>query len=172
MRYEKNKCPGWGSNSRPSDYETDALPTEPPRRLTNYLAFTVTFRSMLGSFTIVIWTATFEYLFHMKLKKTTSIFEWKWDWFSEWFFSFSSSCSLLCSLSWNPTEKLILRLFMVCRRKFSRRWQIEFDENEVYRTISSTTVIRSVIHVSQTHVGEDRIHLFVSVVVLLMACLK
>lgn len=25
------ECPGRGSNSRPSDYETDALPTEPPR---------------------------------------------------------------------------------------------------------------------------------------------
>ena len=24
-------CPGWGSNSRPSDYETDALPTALPR---------------------------------------------------------------------------------------------------------------------------------------------
>ena len=24
---EKNICPRWGSNSRPSDYETDALPT-------------------------------------------------------------------------------------------------------------------------------------------------
>ena len=26
-------CPGWGSNSRPSDYETDALPTALPRLL-------------------------------------------------------------------------------------------------------------------------------------------
>ena len=26
MKYKKN-CPQWGSNSRPSDYETDALPT-------------------------------------------------------------------------------------------------------------------------------------------------
>ena len=31
----KNKCPGWGSNSRPSDYETDALPTALPRLLCN-----------------------------------------------------------------------------------------------------------------------------------------
>ena len=28
---EKYLCPGWGSNSRPSDYETDALPTALPR---------------------------------------------------------------------------------------------------------------------------------------------
>ena len=28
---EKRSCPGWGSNSRPSDYETDALPTALPR---------------------------------------------------------------------------------------------------------------------------------------------
>ena len=28
---EKRVCPGWGSNSRPSDYETDALPTALPR---------------------------------------------------------------------------------------------------------------------------------------------
>ena len=27
----KKICPGWGSNSRPSDYETDALPTALPR---------------------------------------------------------------------------------------------------------------------------------------------
>ena len=26
---EKNECPLWGSNSRPSDYETDALPSAP-----------------------------------------------------------------------------------------------------------------------------------------------
>ena len=28
---KKKICPGWGSNSRPSDYETDALPTALPR---------------------------------------------------------------------------------------------------------------------------------------------
>ena len=28
---KKRSCPGWGSNSRPSDYETDALPTALPR---------------------------------------------------------------------------------------------------------------------------------------------
>ncbi len=28
----RSNCPGWGSNSRPSDYETDALPTALPRR--------------------------------------------------------------------------------------------------------------------------------------------
>ena len=30
---KKKECPGWGSNSRPSDYETDALPTALPRRV-------------------------------------------------------------------------------------------------------------------------------------------
>ena len=29
----KSICPGWGSNSRPSDYETDALPTALPRHI-------------------------------------------------------------------------------------------------------------------------------------------
>ena len=29
--WDQNRCPGWGSNSRPSDYETDALPTALPR---------------------------------------------------------------------------------------------------------------------------------------------
>ena len=29
--WRKKRCPGWGSNSRPSDYETDALPTALPR---------------------------------------------------------------------------------------------------------------------------------------------
>ena len=28
---KQKECPGWGSNSRPSDYETDALPTALPR---------------------------------------------------------------------------------------------------------------------------------------------
>ena len=28
---QQKACPGWGSNSRPSDYETDALPTALPR---------------------------------------------------------------------------------------------------------------------------------------------
>ena len=31
-QHAKTVCPGWGSNSRPSDYETDALPTALPRR--------------------------------------------------------------------------------------------------------------------------------------------
>ena len=30
-RADKKFCPQWGSNSRPSDYETDALPTALPR---------------------------------------------------------------------------------------------------------------------------------------------
>ena len=29
--WAQNSCSGWGSNSRPSDYETDALPTALPR---------------------------------------------------------------------------------------------------------------------------------------------
>ena len=32
IKWQNQKvCPGWGSNSRPSDYETDALPTALPR---------------------------------------------------------------------------------------------------------------------------------------------
>ena len=31
--WDQNECPGWGSNSRPSDYETDALPTALPRQM-------------------------------------------------------------------------------------------------------------------------------------------
>ncbi len=33
-KMRKKKCPLWGSNSRPSDYETDALPTAPRRQAT------------------------------------------------------------------------------------------------------------------------------------------
>ena len=32
-------CSGGGSNSRPSDYETDALPTELPKQCYNFVAF-------------------------------------------------------------------------------------------------------------------------------------
>ena len=31
IKIQNDGCPGWGSNSRPSDYETDALPTALPR---------------------------------------------------------------------------------------------------------------------------------------------
>ena len=33
----KKVCPRWGSNSRPSDYETDALPTALPRLTNSFL---------------------------------------------------------------------------------------------------------------------------------------
>ena len=35
--YHQKACPGWGSNSRPSDYETDALPTALPRLTNSFL---------------------------------------------------------------------------------------------------------------------------------------
>ena len=38
-------CPGWGSNSRPSDYETDALPTALPR-LTNSFLQNIIYRGL------------------------------------------------------------------------------------------------------------------------------
>ena len=38
--WDQNRCPGWGSNSRPSDYETDALPTALPRQMNIWHNFT------------------------------------------------------------------------------------------------------------------------------------
>ena len=58
--FTKNTCPGWGSNSRPSDfsvvildYETDALPTALPRPLDNhgskvYPVFSMRFLALAG----------------------------------------------------------------------------------------------------------------------------
>ena len=43
--FAKMICPGWGSNSRPSDYETDALPTALPRQLHRNLSLVEKYRS-------------------------------------------------------------------------------------------------------------------------------
>ena len=43
--FAKMICPGWGSNSRPSDYETDALPTALPRQLHTNLSLVEKYRS-------------------------------------------------------------------------------------------------------------------------------
>ena len=43
--FAKMICPGWGSNSRPSDYETDALPTALPRQLQTNLSLVEKYRS-------------------------------------------------------------------------------------------------------------------------------
>ena len=40
-------CPGWGSNSRPSDYETDALPTALPRHCSRKWIKNIDIASML-----------------------------------------------------------------------------------------------------------------------------
>ena len=46
---QKYLCPGWGSNSRPSDYETDALPTALPRLVENHWLSLLCFLAQITS---------------------------------------------------------------------------------------------------------------------------
>ena len=48
-KVQKKLCPGWGSNSRPSDYETDALPTALPRLVENHWLSLLCFLAQITS---------------------------------------------------------------------------------------------------------------------------